>query len=76
MHRTAFTRGAADGSLLFNPFDMQLKNVANTGVLHWANKLLALYEVSHKLRCLHMFHTRCTVFFRAWVDSRQNRSTW
>jgi hypothetical protein len=46
VHRTAFTRGAADGSLLFNPFDMQLKNVANTGVLHWGGKLLALYEVS------------------------------
>lgn len=45
VHRTAFTRGAADGSLLFNPFDMQLKNVANTGVLHWGNKLLTLYEV-------------------------------
>lgn len=45
MHRTAFTKGAADGSLLFNPFDMQMKNVANTGVLHWGNKLLALYEV-------------------------------
>jgi len=45
VHHTAFTRGAADGSLLFNPFDMQLKNVANTGVLHWGNKLLALYEV-------------------------------
>lgn len=24
---------------------MQMKNVANTGVLHWGNKLLALYEV-------------------------------
>lgn len=45
VHRTAFTKGAADGSLLFNPFDMQMKNVANTGVLHWGDKLLALYEV-------------------------------
>lgn len=45
IHRTAFTKGAADGSLLFNPFDMQMKNVANTGVIHWGNKLLALYEV-------------------------------
>lgn len=46
VHRTAFTRGAADGSVLFNPFDFQLKNVANTGVIHWGGKLLALYEVS------------------------------
>jgi hypothetical protein len=45
VHRTAFTRGAADGSLLFNPFDLKMKNVANTGVLHWGGKLLALYEV-------------------------------
>eukprot|EP00878_Enallax_costatus_P035826 GHUV01040057.1.p1 GENE.GHUV01040057.1~~GHUV01040057.1.p1 ORF type:complete len:367 (+),score=91.51 GHUV01040057.1:124-1101(+) len=44
VHRTAFTRGAADGGMLFNPFDFQLKNVANTGVLHWGGKLLALYE--------------------------------
>lgn len=46
VHRTAFTRGAADGSLLFNPFDFTLKNVANTGVLRWGGRLLALYEVS------------------------------
>lgn len=45
MHRTAFTRGAADGGLLFNPFDMALKNVSNTGVLMWAGRLLSLYEV-------------------------------
>jgi hypothetical protein len=45
VHRTAFTRGAADGSLLFNPFDFTLKNVANTGVLNWGGRLLALYEV-------------------------------
>lgn len=32
--------------MFFNPFDFQLKNVANTGVVHWAGKLLALYEVS------------------------------
>ncbi|KAF6256619.1 carotenoid oxygenase [Scenedesmus sp. NREL 46B-D3] len=44
VHRTAFTRGAADGSLLFNPFDFTLKNVANTGVVHWGGRLLALYE--------------------------------
>jgi all-trans-8'-apo-beta-carotenal 15,15'-oxygenase len=53
VHRTAFTRGAADGSLLFNPFDFTLKNVANTGVLNWGGRLLALYEVrSERLRVL------------------------
>jgi hypothetical protein len=45
VHRTAFTRGAADGNPLFNPFDFTLKNVANTGVLAWGGKLYALYEV-------------------------------
>ena len=44
MHRSAFTRGAADGSPFFNPFDLNMKNVANTGVLHWGGKLLALWE--------------------------------
>ena len=35
LFRTAFSRGSADGSPLFNPFDLTMKNVANTGVLHW-----------------------------------------
>jgi hypothetical protein len=48
VHRTAFTRGSADGNPLFNPFDFQLKNCANTGVLYWGGKLLALYEVRRK----------------------------
>ncbi|KIY95659.1 lignostilbene-alpha,beta-dioxygenase [Monoraphidium neglectum] len=42
--RTAFTRGSVDGNPFFNPFDFNLKNCANTGVLAWAGKLLALYE--------------------------------
>lgn len=49
VHRTAFTRGAADGNPLFNPFDFTLKNVANTGVLAWGGKLYALYEVSRRV---------------------------
>lgn len=43
--RGSFTRGAADGSLLFNPLDLAFKNVANTGVLHCGDKLYALWEV-------------------------------
>lgn len=43
--RGSFTRGAADGSPLFNPLDLRFKNVANTGVLHWGGKLYALWEV-------------------------------
>ena len=45
MYRTAFTRGSADGNPLFNPFDLNLKNCSNTGVLFWGNRLLSLYEV-------------------------------
>ncbi|GIL87069.1 hypothetical protein Vretifemale_15228 [Volvox reticuliferus] len=44
LFRNAFTRGAADGSPVFNPFDLSFKNVANTGVLLWAGKLYALWE--------------------------------
>eukprot|EP00775_Hariotina_reticulata_P005364 gene5364-5599_t len=44
VYRTAFTRGSADGNPFFNPLDFKLKNVANTGVVCWGNKLLALYE--------------------------------
>lgn len=33
LQRSAFTKGAADGSPFFNPFDMRLKNPANTGAL-------------------------------------------
>ncbi|GFR46495.1 hypothetical protein Agub_g8073 [Astrephomene gubernaculifera] len=42
--RNSFTRGAVDGSLSFNPFDLRFKNVANTNVLPWAGKLYALWE--------------------------------
>lgn len=45
LFRNAFTRGAADGSLLFNPLDLNFKNVANTGLLYWGQKLWALWEV-------------------------------
>ena len=45
MLRTTFSKGAADGSRLFNPFDLTFKNVANTGVIHWGGKLFALWEV-------------------------------
>ncbi|GIL50225.1 hypothetical protein Vafri_6458 [Volvox africanus] len=44
LFRNAFTRGAADGFPLFNPFDLSFKNVANTGVVLWAGGLYALWE--------------------------------
>lgn len=44
LYRTTFSSGAADGSPLFNPLDLSFKNVANTGIVHWAGKLYALWE--------------------------------
>lgn len=44
MYRGAFSVGNPSGGFFFNPLDFSVKGVANTGVLHWANKLLALYE--------------------------------
>ena len=34
----------------FNPFDLAFKNIANTCVLHWNDKLYALWEVGHQSR--------------------------
>lgn len=36
-----------DESPFFNPFDLNFKNLANTCVLHWGDKLYALWEVCH-----------------------------
>eukprot|EP00879_Flechtneria_rotunda_P000885 GHRR01001012.1.p1 GENE.GHRR01001012.1~~GHRR01001012.1.p1 ORF type:complete len:699 (+),score=220.59 GHRR01001012.1:1081-3177(+) len=44
LYRSAFTKGSGNGSPFFNPFNMEMKNVANTGVLYWAGQLLALWE--------------------------------
>lgn len=44
LYRNTFTKGAANGSRWFNPFDLKFKNIANTNVLHWAGKLYALWE--------------------------------
>lgn len=34
------------GGWLANAFDFRLKNIANTNVIHWGNKLLALWEAA------------------------------
>ena len=46
LFRGVFSVGNPSGGFFFNPFDFTVKNVANTGVVNWGNKLLALYEVS------------------------------
>lgn len=38
------------GGWLANAFDFRLKNVANTNVVHWGNRLIALWEASHPHR--------------------------
>ena len=38
------------GGLLNNIFDLKLKNIANTGVIYWGGKLLALWEAAEPHR--------------------------
>jgi hypothetical protein len=48
LFRGAFSVGNPSGGLPFisyNPFDLSVKGIANTGVVHWGGKLLALFEV-------------------------------
>ena len=35
----------------YNPFDLSVKGIANTGVVRWGGKTLALYEVGGSLCC-------------------------
>lgn len=35
------------GGWLANLFDLKIKNIANTNVIHWGDKLLALWEAAH-----------------------------
>lgn len=35
------------GGWLANIFDLRVKNIANTNVIHWGKKLLALWEAAH-----------------------------
>jgi all-trans-8'-apo-beta-carotenal 15,15'-oxygenase len=38
------------GGWLNNAFDLRLKNVANTNIVYWGGKLMALWEASHPYR--------------------------
>ncbi|KAK9824995.1 hypothetical protein WJX81_007215 [Elliptochloris bilobata] len=44
LYRGAFSVGNPAGGLFFNPFDFSVKGIANTSVLAFGGKLLALYE--------------------------------
>ena len=45
LYRGAFSVGNPSGGKFFNPFNFSVKGIANTGVVNWGGKLLALYEV-------------------------------
>lgn len=45
LYRGAFSVGNPSGGFFFNPFDFSVKGIANTSILYWGGKLLALYEV-------------------------------
>lgn len=44
IYRGAFSIGNPSGDGFYNPFDFSVKKVANTAVVHWAQKTMALYE--------------------------------
>lgn len=44
LYRGAFSVGNPTGGWFYNPFDLSVKGIANTGVVRWGGKLLALYE--------------------------------
>ena len=45
LYRGAFSVGNPSGGLFFNPFDFSVKGIANTSILAFGGKILALYEV-------------------------------
>lgn len=38
--------GLCAGGGFFNPFNLEIKQIANTNVLHWAGRTFALHEVT------------------------------
>lgn len=44
LYRGAFAVGNPAGGWFYNPLDLSVKGVANTGAVHWTGRLLALYE--------------------------------
>jgi len=44
LYKGAFAIGNPKGDAFYNPFDFDVKNVANTGIVDWAGELYALWE--------------------------------
>ena len=64
LYRGAFSVGNPSGGFFFNPFDFAVKGIANTSVLRWGGRLLALYEV-----CVPTLHGRLHILEHANVAS-------
>lgn len=60
LYRGAFSVGNPSGGLFFNPFDFSVKGIANTSILAFGGKILALYEVGSVTTCL--FSASCYLF--------------
>ncbi len=52
LYRGAFSVGNPSGGLFFNPFDFSVKGIANTSILHWGGRTLALYEARARVPSL------------------------
>ena len=52
LYKGAFAIGNPKGDSFYNPFDFDVKNVANTGVVNWGGETYALWEGGkpHKMR--------------------------
>jgi len=52
LYKGAFAVGNPKGDSFYNPFDFNVKNVANTGIVEWNDKVYALWEGGkpHELR--------------------------
>lgn len=45
LFRGAFSLGNIAAGRFFNPLDLRIKPIANTGVVHWGGRSFALHEV-------------------------------
>ncbi len=48
LYRGAFSAGNPSGGGFFNPLDLRIKSIANTNVVHWGGRTLALHEVRRR----------------------------
>ncbi len=79
LFRGAFSVGNPSGGFFFTPFDFTVKGIANTSVVAFGGKILALYEVSAagsaRMNCLkdeyHLDSVFCACLCAALVSAPQ-----